>query len=94
MHGNFEVDIASSIEAGREKIKTKTYEAIVSDCALPRKESLELAKELREHGSNIPFILFTTTARALGSQGWLVGVNFNSSLCSRRVEELTDGPRS
>jgi len=53
LHGNFEVDIASSIEAGREKIKTKTYEAIVSDCALPRKESLELAKELRERSSSI-----------------------------------------
>jgi PAS domain S-box-containing protein len=59
MHGPFEVDTASSVEEAFEKLKKKTYGAIVSDCCMPVKDGPAFLRELRQSGNDIPFIFFS-----------------------------------
>jgi len=61
--GEFQVDIASSVEEAMEKMKMKEFDVIVSDYVMPGKDGLEFLKELRDHGNNIPFIMFTGKGR-------------------------------
>ena len=63
MQGAFQVDIAYSVDEAKEKMKTKTYDVIVSDYWMPRKNGLEFLKDLREDGNGIPFIVFTGRGR-------------------------------
>jgi len=63
LQGAFQVDIACSVDEAKEKIKTKTYDVIVSDYWMPRKDGLEFLKDLREDGNGIPFIVFTGRGR-------------------------------
>ena len=63
LHGSFDVDIASCVDAAKEKMKMKTYEVIVSDYMMPEKDGLQFLKELRQKGDKIPFIVFTGKGR-------------------------------
>jgi PAS domain S-box-containing protein len=63
LHGSFDVDIASCVDAAKEKMKMKTYEVIVSDYMMPRKDGLQFLKELRQKGDKIPFVVFTGRGR-------------------------------
>lgn len=57
--GPFKVDTASSSEEAFQKLKERTYDAIVSDYQMPGKNGLEFLRELRQEGNNIPFIILT-----------------------------------
>jgi PAS domain S-box-containing protein len=57
--GKFQVDTAMSAEEALEKLQNSEYNAIIADYKMPGKNGLELLKELRQEGSDIPFILFT-----------------------------------
>ena len=63
MQGALEVETALSVEEAMEKMKKKTYDAIVSDYVMPGKNGLEFLKELRDNGNKIPFIIFTGKGR-------------------------------
>ncbi len=63
MQGAFQVNTASSVEEATEKMKEESYDAIVSDYVMPSKDGFEFLKELRDIGSNIPFIIFTGKGR-------------------------------
>jgi DNA-binding NtrC family response regulator len=63
LHGSFEVDTASSVDAAKQKMKLKAYDAIVSDYVMPGKDGLQFLNELREKGNRIPFIIFTGKGR-------------------------------
>jgi PAS domain S-box-containing protein len=57
--GRFEVDTAVSVLDAAEKMKKKTYDAIISDYQMPEKDGLQSLEELRKSGNSIPFIIFT-----------------------------------
>ena len=63
MQGGFQVDPALSVNEAMEKMKTKTYDVIICDYAMPEKDGLEFLKELRDTGNSIPFIMFTGKGR-------------------------------
>ncbi len=63
MQGRLQVETAVSVEEAMEKMKEKTFDAIVSDYVMPEKDGLEFLKELRDSGNSIPFIMFTGKGR-------------------------------
>ena len=58
-----EVETANSGEDGLEKIEEKSYDAVVSDHQMPDMTGVELLKETRDRGYEIPIILFTGRGR-------------------------------
>jgi PAS domain S-box-containing protein len=63
MQGSLQVDTAVSSEEAVKKLEKETYDVIVCDYQMRGKDGLELLKELREKGNNIPFIMFTGKGR-------------------------------
>jgi len=63
MEGQFQVDIASSVNEAIGKMKEESYDAVVSDYQMPGKDGLSFLGELREKGNEIPFIVFTGKGR-------------------------------
>src|SRR3990170_957506 len=63
MQSSFQVETARSVEEAKDKMKEKTFDVIVSDYVMPGKNGLEFLKELKDSGSNIPFIIFTGKGR-------------------------------
>jgi PAS domain S-box-containing protein len=58
-HFLFEVEDESNFKCGLEKLKTSTYDAIVSAYQLDGKNGLDMLKMLRQMGNVTPFILLT-----------------------------------
>ena len=63
MQGGFQVDPALSVNEAVEKMKTKTYDVIICDYAMPEKDGLKFLKELRDSGNRIPFIMLNGKGR-------------------------------
>jgi PAS domain S-box-containing protein len=61
--GQFQVDTALSAEEAIEKLRSSEYDAVVADYMMPGKNGLELLKELRQEGKDIPFILLTCKSK-------------------------------
>jgi len=59
----FSVDIACSAFEALEKLKHRTYNAIVSDYQMPNMNGIEFLKKVRSSGNKIPFIIFTGRGR-------------------------------
>jgi PAS domain S-box-containing protein len=57
------VDTAESADAALESMKTKSYDAIVSDYQMPGMNGIEFLKAIRSAGDPIPFIIFTGKGR-------------------------------
>jgi len=55
----FEVDTALSAEQALTKLKDTDYDVVVTDYQMPGKNGLELLREVRQQGKDVPFILFT-----------------------------------
>jgi PAS domain S-box-containing protein len=55
----FEVDTALSAEEALKKLRDSEYDVVVTDYQMPGKNGLELLRELRQEGNDVPFILFT-----------------------------------
>ncbi len=53
------VETSSSVDDAMEKLKHKDYEAVVSDYKMSPKDGLDLLEEMRESGSDTPFIIIT-----------------------------------
>ena len=60
---NFVIETASCVEEAFKKIKTQTYDVIISDYEMPQKNGLQFLEELRLQKKEIPFILFTGKGR-------------------------------
>jgi PAS domain S-box-containing protein len=63
MQGEFEVDVASSVNEALEKLEKTAYDAVVSDYQMPGKDGLQFLEELREKGNSVPFVVFTGKGR-------------------------------
>jgi len=61
LQGNFDIELASSVNEALKKMTKKEIDVIVSDIQMPMKDGLEFLKTLRENGNNVPFIVFTVT---------------------------------
>ena len=59
----FEVDAAGSLAAGREKLKSSTYDALLLDLMLPDGDGLDLTRELRADTRTRRLPLLMLTAR-------------------------------
>lgn len=61
--GNFEVETAVSAEEALRKMRSDSFDAIVSDYEMSNKNGLELLMELKIQKIEVPFILFTGKGR-------------------------------
>jgi PAS domain S-box-containing protein len=61
--GEMKVETARSALGALEKIKTRTYDAIVSDFEMPLMDGIVFLKILRAEGDQTPFIIFTGKGR-------------------------------
>ncbi|MFW6064803.1 MAG: PAS domain S-box protein [Candidatus Natronoplasma sp.] len=60
---DFDVDTASSVEQGLEKLEKEDYQIIVSDYDMSPRDGLEFLEEVRESGKDLPFIMLTGKGR-------------------------------
>ena len=56
---NIQVDTALSAKDALKKLKRSEYDVVVCDYQMPEKNGLEVLRELRSQGNDVPFILFT-----------------------------------
>ncbi|MFW6110844.1 MAG: response regulator, partial [Thermoproteota archaeon] len=63
LQGNFQVETATSVEETLRKLEQESFEVVVADYQMPDRDGLDLLKELREQGDDIPFIMFTGKGR-------------------------------
>lgn len=61
--GEFSVDTALSVEEAVSMMERKSYDAIISDYQMPKKDGIDFLSEIRGAGNDIPFILFTGRGR-------------------------------
>ena len=61
LQGNFDIELASSVNEALEKMTKNNPDAIVCDIQMPMTDGFEFLKTLRENGNNVPFIVFTVT---------------------------------
>jgi DNA-binding response OmpR family regulator len=83
MEGQFQVDIASSVNEAIGKMKEESYDAVVSDYQMPGKDGLSFLGELREKGNEIPFIVFTGKGR---EEIAIKALNLGADLQGIRIE--------
>jgi len=57
--GEFEVDTTRLAIDGVEQLKTRTYDAVVSDYEMPIMDGIEFLKSIRSNDRDIPFIMFS-----------------------------------
>ncbi|MDT8782139.1 MAG: PAS domain S-box protein [Candidatus Bathyarchaeota archaeon] len=60
---NYQIDTATSVNQATQKLKTKTFDVIVSDYEMPQKTGLDLLNHIKKTQPNTPFILFTGKGR-------------------------------
>jgi len=61
--GQFGVDIITSASGALDLMKSKHYDAIVSDYQMPGMDGIDFLKQVRSSGNPIPFIIFTGRGR-------------------------------
>ena len=61
--GNFRVDITPSCASALSLLRTRPYDAVVSDYQMPEMDGLAFLKAVRAAHGDIPFILFTGRGR-------------------------------
>ena len=59
----FAIETAQSGDEALEKLRSGSYDAIISDFAMPGMNGLELLRRIREWDKDIPYILFTVKER-------------------------------
>jgi len=60
---DFDVDTASSVKQGLDKLEKEDYQIIVSDYDMSPRDGLDFLEEVREAGKDLPFIILTGKGR-------------------------------
>ncbi len=61
--GTFDIDFACGVGEAFKKLATGSYDVVISDYEMPRKDGLQFLKKVRKQGNEIPFVLFTGKGR-------------------------------
>ena len=61
--GHIRVDTAASVSDALDKLKTGTYDAIISDYQMPEIDGINFLKIVRQQQRDMPFILFSGKSR-------------------------------
>jgi two-component system response regulator QseB len=56
---NYAVDWVTDGEAGEHALKVETYNALILDLTLPKKDGLKVLKDLRARGDTLPVLILT-----------------------------------
>ena len=59
----YAVEIATDGETGSRRAREQTFDLIVLDIMLPKKDGLEVCRELRRHGIRTPILMLTARAQ-------------------------------
>jgi PAS domain S-box-containing protein len=62
-HGDIKVAVAASATEAINMIEAEDFDVIVSDYQMPMMNGLQLLRAIKEHNSDLPFILFTGKGR-------------------------------
>jgi PAS domain S-box-containing protein len=74
---NYQIDTATSVNQATQKLKTKTFDVVVSDYEMPQKTGLDLLNHIKKTQPNTPFILFTGKGREdIAIQALNLGANY------------------
>jgi two-component system, OmpR family, response regulator len=92
----FAVEIAESGEAAVEKARRPDYEAIVLDLSLPGIDGVEVCRQIRKDGGDVPVLLLSTHDAAedrragldAGADAYMVKP-FSFGDLARRLRDLT-----
>jgi DNA-binding response OmpR family regulator len=57
------LDCAASVAEARQRLATRTYDAVILDLGLPDGNGLELANSLRAAGNDVPILILTAQSR-------------------------------
>ena len=89
--GQFSIDIVSSAPAALAMMKSKDYDAIISDYQMPEMDGIEFLKKVRTSGNTIPFILFTGRGREeVAIQALNEGADFYVQKGGEPLAQFTD----
>lgn len=70
MQANYAIDWVTDGEAGEHALKVETYEALILDLMLPKKDGLQILRDLRKKGDSLPVLVLTArdtvTDRVIG----------------------------
>jgi signal transduction histidine kinase len=61
--GKFHVELVSSVDEAQKKLCSQTYDAVISDYDMPKKNGLQFLEELRGQKNEIAFVIFTGKGR-------------------------------
>jgi DNA-binding response OmpR family regulator len=59
VHGAFSVDHVRDAEAARSALHAETFDLVVLDIGLPQEDGMQLLRELRRRGRNLPVLMLT-----------------------------------
>jgi signal transduction histidine kinase len=59
----FQVETATSVDEAIKKLSQQTFQAIISDYEMPKKDGLQFLEELRKQKNEIAFVMFTGRGR-------------------------------
>src|SRR5665647_1484655 len=58
-NAHFQVETAFSAEEALQKLRMSEYDVVITDYQMPGKNGLELIREVRGQGNDVPFIVFS-----------------------------------